>query len=167
MITADWALFIEYYPRFLQVYRKIAGSGWFQDRGWNGFVGHYTHGIFMHLSKPHWYNQTFDGIHFELAMDASCAERQVASLQLHITHKNLLPDREAFNAYTIPRMESVVAGWGAPWELSTTKRSERLNCTIPFTPSTFAARIVPPLTMACQLDGIIDEALATLWPANK
>ena len=102
MVTQSWTVFMDYYPHFMQVYGKIAKTEWFQQRGWAAFIGHYTHGIFMQLSKPHWYTYTFDGIHFELAMDTSCAERQVASLQLHITHKSVLPDRDAFNAYTIP-----------------------------------------------------------------
>lgn len=153
---------MDYYPPLMQVYRKIATTEWFQQKGWNAFIGHYTHGIFMQLSKPHWYNYTFDGIHFELAMDASCAERRVASLQLHITHKNLLPDRDAFNAYTIPRMQAVVSAWGSPYEFSATKLSERLNCTIPFTATTFAPRVAAALTQVCTLDTIIDEALVTL-----
>lgn len=160
MISQDWTIFIEYYPRFLQVYRKLAGADWFLQDGWTGFVGHYTHGIFLQLFKPHWYNHTFDGIHFELAMDAACAERREASLQLHITHKNLLPDRDAFNAFTIPRMRAVVSGWDDGWELSETKLSQRLNRNIPFTPSTFAPRVAAAITQARQLDAIIDAGLA-------
>jgi hypothetical protein len=164
MLSDDWVVFIDFYPQFMQVYRKVAKTAWFQQRHWNGFVGHYPHGIFMQLSKPHWYNYAFDGIHFELAMDQPSAEKQLASVQLHITHKAVLPDREAFNAYTIPRMLAMVEPWDSRYELSPSKSSERLNCTIPFTRTTFAPRVAEALAHVCQLDTIIDAALETLWP---
>ncbi|GEM_PF-1260343 len=167
MLSPDWAVFIDYYPRCMQVYRKIAKTDWFQQNHWTAFVGHYTHGIFLQLSKPHWYNYDFDGIHVELALDCSCAERQIASLQLHITRKAVLPDREAFNAYTIPRIQTMVAAWHGPFEVSTTKPSERVNCAIPFTPTTFAPKVSDAITQIAQLDTIIDEALQTLWPPNR
>jgi hypothetical protein len=164
MRAPSWAVFVDYYPQYMQVYRKIAKTAWFQRHRWTAFIGHYTHGIFMQLSKPHWYNAMLDGIHFELAMDSSCAEKHVASVQLHITHKSVLPDREAFNAYTIPRMREMIRTWDAPFEFSATKPSERLSCTVSFTPTTFAPRVAEALTQACQLDTIIDEALQVLWP---
>jgi hypothetical protein len=164
MLSDDWAVFVEFYPQFMQVYRKVAKTAWFQQRQWIAFVGHYTHGIFMQLSKPHWYNYEFDGIHFELAMDKPSAQNQLASVQLHITHKSVLPDRAAFNAYTIPRMLEMVNTWDRRYEVSTSKPSERLNCNIPFTTTTFAPRVAEALTQVCQLDTIIDEALQTCWP---
>lgn len=164
MLPNSWLVFAEYYPHFMQVYRKLAKTTWFQQHQWAGFIGHYTHGIFMQLSKPHWYNYEFEGIHFELAMDRSCADRQIASVQLHITHKSVLPDREAFNARTIPRMAGLVSTWPLHYELSPSKPSERLDCAVPFTPTTFATKVAAALTQACKLDAIIDEALAALWP---
>jgi hypothetical protein len=167
MDEPSWIVFIDYYPHFMRVYRKLAKTAWFQHGCWSAFVGHYTHGIFLQLSKPHWYNYDFDGIHIELAVDASCAERQLASLQLHITHKTVLPDRDAFNAYTIPRIQAIVASWKGHYEVSTTKPSERLSCTIPFTPTTFAAKVSEAISQVAQLDTIIDEALQTLWPQSR
>ncbi|RIK40318.1 MAG: hypothetical protein DCC55_15430 [Chloroflexi bacterium] len=164
MLSDDWVVFIDFYPRFMQVYRRVVKTSWFQQGQWTAFIGHYTHGIFMQMSKPHWYNYEFDGIHFELAIDKPSAEQQLASIQLHITHKSVLPDREAFNAYTIPRMLEMVEAWDRRYELSPSRPSERLNCTIPFTTTTFAPRVAEALTQACQLDTIIDEALQTLWP---
>lgn len=164
MLSADWAVFVDFYPRFLQVYRRLAKTAWFQQRQWTAFVGHYTHGIFLQLSKPSWYNYELDGIHFELAIDRSAAEKKLASIQLHITHKAVLPDREAFNAYTIPRMLAMVETWDSRYAVSASKPSERLNCTVPFTTTTFAPRVAEALTQVCQLDDIIDEALQTLWP---
>lgn len=164
MTSASWSVFMDYYPRYMQVYRKLAKTSWFRHGQWTAFVGHYTHGIFLQLSKPHWYNYEFDGIHIELAMDSACAERQQASVQLHITHKAVLPDRDAFNAYTIPQFERMVRSWNGPFEVSTTKPSERVNGVIPFTPTTFAGRVTDAITQIAQLDTIIDPALQTLWP---
>ena len=61
-------------------------------------------------------------------------------------------------------MQEVVSAWGSQYEFSATKLSERLNCAVPFTATTFAPRVAAALTQACTLDTIIDETLATLWP---
>lgn len=159
----SWQIFVEQYPQVMKAYRRLAKTDWFQQENWVAFVGHYTHGIFMQLYKPHWYNHELEGIHFELALDARCLERHVASIQLHITHKNLLPDRDQFNQLTIPRMAEVVPHWGPRYELSTTKLSERLNLNVPFSPSNFAQKVADELAQVCQLGGIIDEALSQLW----
>src|SRR4051812_24336076 len=111
MESESWALFVEQYPAVMAAYRKVARTDWFRDGGWAAFVGHYTNGIFMQVYKPHWYNQEFEGIHFELALDARCVENRTASIQLHVTHKAVLQDRERFNALTIPRMKAAMAGW--------------------------------------------------------
>jgi hypothetical protein len=162
MLTESWSLFVEQYPQVMKVYRRLAKTEWFRCEGWVAFVGHYTNGIFMQLYKPHWYNSEFEGIHFELALDSRCLTNKTASIQLHITHKNVLPDREQFNQYTIPRMAEIVRPWGPRYELSETKLSERLNLNVPFTQTNFAQQVADELTRICQLGAIIDEALAKL-----
>jgi hypothetical protein len=163
VLTESWEIFVEQYPQVMKTYRRIANMDWFQQGNWVAFVGHYTHGIFMQVYKPHWYNHEFDGIHFELALDARCLKSSVASLQLHITHKNVLPDREQFNQYTVPRMAALVNEWGSGYEFSESKLSERLKLNVPYTQSNFAKKVADELTQVCQLDGIIDEALSHLW----
>src|SRR5947209_17222201 len=147
----------------MKAYRRIAKTEWFQDENWVAFVGHYTSGIFMQVYKPHWYNHEFEGIHFELALDARCLKSSVASVQLHITHKNVLPDRDQFNQDTIPRMAELVRPWGSRYELSETNLSERLNLNVPFTQTSFAQKVADEMAQVCQLGGIIDEALSRLW----
>ncbi|MCB0121204.1 MAG: hypothetical protein KDE58_03110 [Caldilineaceae bacterium] len=166
-MDASWVLFVEQYPLVMAAYRKVAKMAWFQEEGWVAFVGHYTHGIFMQLYKPHWYNHEFDGIHFELALDANCVQNKVASIQLHITHKAVLPDRDQFNALTIPRMKAAMADWDTRYEFSETKLSERLRLTVPVTKSTFAKRVSDELAHVCRLGVIIDEVLDELWSVNE
>jgi hypothetical protein len=163
VLTESWAIFVEWYPQVMKAYRRIAKTEWFQDGRWVAFVGHYTSGIFMQVYKPHWYNHDFDGVHFELALDARCVTNKAASIQLHVTHKNVLPDRELFNQYTIPRMAELVRPWGPRYELSETKLSERLNLNVPFTQTNFAQQVADEMTRISQLGGIIDEALSQLW----
>lgn len=129
------------------------------EGGWVAFVGHYTNGIFMQVYKPHWCNQEFEGIHFELALYARCIENKVASIQLHVTHKNVLPNREQFNQDTIPRMKEVMRDWDTRYELSETKLSERLNLSVPYTQTNFAQRVADEIAQVCQLGSIIDDAL--------
>ena len=167
MNSKSWELFVEQYPQVMAAYRKMARMDWFKRGGWVAFVGHYTHGIFMQVYKPHWYNQTFDGIHFELALDSKCMENRTASIQLHITHKAVLPDRDRFNAVTIPRMKQAVEKWPPRYQLSETKLSERLNLDVPFTKSNFAQKVSEEFTQICILGFIIDEALDELWPQNN
>lgn len=168
MHSKSWTLFVEQYPQVMAAYRKIAKMDWFKDGGWVGFVGHYTHGIYMQLYKPHWYNQEFEGIHFELALDAKCVENKTASIQLHITHKAVLPDREKFNAVTIPRMKRIVEEWeGTQYEFSETKLSERLNLNVPYAKTTFARKVSAEFAQICELGTIIDEALEELWPQSE
>jgi len=161
-MVESWELFVEQYPSVMVAYRKMARTDWFQEGGWVAFVGHYTNGIFMQVYKPHWFNHEFEGIHFELALDAHCVRNQTASLQLHITHKSVLPDRERFNAVTIPQMKEVMAGWHERYELSETKLSERLNLNIPYTKSNFAQRVSSESAQVCILGAVIDEALSEL-----
>jgi hypothetical protein len=163
MLTESWRVFVDQYPQVMKTYRRIAKMEWFRNGNWVAFVGHYTNGIFMQIYKPHWYNHEFDGIHFELALDARCVENRVASIQLHITHKSVLPDRDQFNDYTIPRMAECVRQWGARYEFSESKLSERLNLNVPFTPTNFAQKVADELTQICRLGDIIDEALTRLW----
>src|SRR5688500_858597 len=116
-LDEGWQIFIEQYPRVMQIYRKIARTEWFRKGRWTAFVGHYPHGISLQIFKPHWSNQALEGTHFELALDRRCRINSTASIQLHITHKSVLPDREAFNQYTIPRMAAMVSEWGSRYEL--------------------------------------------------
>ncbi|HEX8235916.1 MAG TPA: hypothetical protein VF600_08165 [Abditibacteriaceae bacterium] len=162
MLTESWHIFIEQYPQMMKAYRRMAKLDWFVNGQWVAFVGHYTNGIFMQVYKPHWYNQELEGIHFELALDAGCLQNKVANIQLHITHKNVLPDRDRFNEYTIPRMSEMVSQWDARYELSQAKLSERLNLNVPFTQSNFAQRIADEMTQVCQLGSIIDDALSQM-----
>ncbi len=163
MLIESWELFVEQYPQIMKAYRRMAKMDWFQQGNWTAFVGHYTNGIFMQVYKPHWFNQEFEGIHFELALDAGCVQRKTASIQLHITHKSVLPDRDAFNQYTIPRMAALVGEWEARYEFSETKLSERLNLNVPFTQTNFGQRVSDELSMVCRLGDIIDDALIQLW----
>jgi hypothetical protein len=163
MLEESWQIFVEQYPQVMKAYRRMAKMDWFQRGNWVAFVGHYTNGIFMQVYKPHWQNHEFDGIHFELALDARCLKNNVASIQLHITHKNVLPDRDQFNQYTIPRMVERVRPWGSRYDLSETKLSERLSLNVPFTQTNFAQKAADEMTQVCRLGGIIDEALSRLW----
>lgn len=162
MLTESWEIFVDHYPQVMKAYRRMAKMDWFVQGEWVAFVGHYTSGIYMQVYKTHWYNQEFEGIHFELALDARCVENRVASIQLHITHKNVLPDRDKFNQETIPRMAELVSQWGPRYELSETKLSERLNLNVPFTQSNFAEKVADEMAQVCQLGAIIDDALARL-----
>jgi hypothetical protein len=166
-LDEGWQVFVEQYPSVMQVYRKIARTEWFHSGRWAAFVGRYPHGIFMQLFKPHWFNQELDGIHFELALDSRCLRNHSASIQLHITHKSVLPDREAFNQYTIPRMAAIVSQWGSRYELSTTRLSERLNLNVPFTRTSFAPKVADEIAQVCQLGEVIDEALRVLWEIDR
>lgn len=163
MLTKGWQIFVEQYPQVMKAYRRMAKTDWFQNGNWVAFVGHYTNGIFMQVYKNHWYNHEFEGIHFEMALDERCVENKTASIQLHITHKNVLPDRVKFNQYTIPRMKALVSQWDSCYELSETKLSERLNLNVPFTQSNFGQKVADEIAQVCLLGAIIDEALAKLW----
>jgi hypothetical protein len=163
VLTESWEIFVEQYPQVMKAYRRMAKMDWFRNGNWVAFVGHYTHGIFMQIYKPHWYNHEFDGIHFELALDAHCLKSNVANVQLHITHRNILPDRDQFNQYTIPLMAELVSQWGSRYELSETNLSERLNLNVPFAQSNFAQKLADEMAQVCQLGVIIDEALVRLW----
>jgi hypothetical protein len=162
-LMESWELFVEYYPQVMKAYRRMAKTQWFQEGNWAAFVGRYTNGIFMQVYKPHWYNHEFEGIHFELALDSRCVERKVASIQLHITHKSVLPDRDLFNQITIPQMKETIRQWDSRYELSDTKLSERLNLNVPYTQTNFAQKIADELGQVCQLGSIIDKALTQLW----
>ena len=164
MHAESWNLYIEQYPLVMAAYRRMAKSDWFIRGGWVGFVGYYTHGIYLQLYKAHWYNQGLDGIHFEVALDAGCVARKTASIQLHITHKSVLPDRDRFNELTIPRMKQQMADWDARYQLSETKLSERINLDVPYTKSTFARRVADEFERLSELGVIVDRALAELWP---
>ena len=84
-----------------------------------------------------------------------------------LTHKSVLPDRERFNAVTIPAMKREMADWDERYQLSETKLSERINLDVPYTKSTFARRIADEFEQLSVLGAIIDQALAELWPQQK
>ncbi|MDA1190736.1 MAG: hypothetical protein O3A46_03515 [Candidatus Poribacteria bacterium] len=163
MSQDGYAVFTEQFPEFMKVYRRIAKTDWFQQGGWTAFIGSFTHGIYMQVFKPHWFNAELDGIHFELAMNRQLLDNRIANLQLHITHKSVLPDRDAFNAATIPLFKRAMSDWDAKYELSETKPSERVNLNIPYTNSTFAAKVGDEIGRVCELGAIIDDTLRDLW----
>ena len=104
-------------------------------------------------------------IRVDLASHPAILDRFKREIQLssNITHKNVLPDREPFNQYTIPRMAEMVRPWGPRYELFETRLSERLNLNVPFTQTNFAQQVAEELGQVCQLGRIIDEALSRLW----
>jgi hypothetical protein len=123
-ITGDWRIFIEQYPQMMSVIRQIAKQDWYARDRWTAFIGHYHAGIYMQVFKPHWYNQTGDGIHLETALTAETLANGATGIDLHITHKNLF-DREHFNAYTVPQMEALTKTWQGEVWFKTHTTSER------------------------------------------
>lgn len=163
-LTVDWQVYLQLYPHFMATFRRIAKQPWYREGQWCSFVAHYAGGIFMQVFKPHWRNEQLEGIHFELACDARCLSAGIASLQLHITHKNVLPDRDRFNEASIPRFERAMQGWGPEYTLSRTKLSERVNTSFAFSASNFAEKAAKEIAQLCSLGDAIDATLAELWP---
>ena len=118
--------FTEKQPEFMAAYRKMARQKWFQEKRWTGFIGPWTKGIYMQVYKTHWFNYELNGIHFETALTPEMEKAKVANLQLHITHQNLLPSRDDFNDYTIPRFQKIIDVLGEPYELWEHRASERM-----------------------------------------
>ncbi len=160
-IPQSWQIFIEQYPQFMKLQRKLAAYDWYTNGGWVMFVGHYHAGIYMQLYKSHWHNYTLDGVHLETGMSAESLESKALQIDLHIGHRNLF-DREKFNQITIPRMAEAVAGLGDEVTFSNRNLSERLSLEVKFTKTRFAEQLAEAFTHLSVLGPIIDEGLAQL-----
>lgn len=160
-ISESWQIFIEQYPQFMKLQRKLATTDWYINDGWVMFVGHYHAGIFMQLYKSHWFNYTLDGIHFETGLSAESLQSKTLMLDLHIGHRNLF-DRAKFNEITIPEMAVVVATWSDDCKFSTKNLSDRLSMQVSFTKTGFAEQLTRAFTRMNQLAPIIDDGLGQL-----
>ena len=160
-IPDSWHIFMEQYPQFMKLQRKLGSSDWHIDQGWVMFVGYYHAGIYAQIYKSHWHNYTLDGIHFESGMDAESQARKTLQLDLHIGHRNLF-DREKFNQLTIPVISEVVGTWDGAVKFSKTNLSERLSLIVKFTKTGFAEQIAAGFAQMCALGPPIDEGLAQL-----
>jgi hypothetical protein len=157
----SWAIFQEQYPQMTKLQRELAKQAWFVQEGWVPFIGYYWAGIYMQVYKAHWYNQSGDGIHFEMGLDDESLTQKRAFIDLHIAHRNLF-DRVRFNELTIPHMAEVVATWEGDVTFSKKNLGERLRVMVPFTKSGFAKQITAGFAKVCALGDIIDEGLAQL-----
>ena len=160
-IPESWQIFIEQYPQFMKLQRKLATMDWYINDGWVLFVGHFHAGIFMQLYKSHWFNYTLDGIHFETGLTAGSLTTKRLGIDLHIGHRNLF-DREKFNELTVPLMAEVVAKWDGDVRFSGTNLSDRLSIKVAFTKTGFAEQLTQAFTRLSPLGAIIDEGLAQL-----
>ena len=160
-MDASWQLFAEFYPQFQKVMRRLAALDWYRNGNYSFFIGHYHAGIFTQVSRPGWFNQTLDGVHFETGLTDENLKTKRLQLDLHIGHKNLF-DRETFNALTVERMAGVVEQWDGDWKFSKTNLSDRVGLTIPFTKSGFADQVAAGFTRLAELAPLIDEGLAGL-----
>lgn len=163
MLTPDWVLFAEQFPEFMKTYRRLARERWFKDEGWTAFIAHYREGIFMQVYKLHWYNHEHEGIHLELALNAELLERREGNLQLHVTHRHMLPDRAKFNESTAPAMKNLIAGLGDNFEFCDDRLSERVNVAFAFNRSNFATKAADCIFQLRPLGDIIDDALFKLF----
>lgn len=160
-IPDSWHIFMAQYPQFMKLQRKLGGIDWYVDGGWTMFIGHFHAGIFVQIFKPHWYNQTLDGIHFETGLTAESLASKTIGIDLHIGHKNLF-DREKFNDLTISHMAEIVSTWENDLKFSKDTLSSRLNMQVPFTKTGFATQLTTAFTQLCTLGSIIDKGLADL-----
>jgi hypothetical protein len=160
-IPESWQIFMEQYPQFMKLQRKLATMDWYTNEGWVMFVGHFHAGIFMQLYKAHWFNYTLDGIHFETGLTTESLSTKKLGLDLHIGHRNLF-DRVKFNEITIPRMAEVVATWDDDYRFSKKNLTNRLSIEVPFTKTGFAEQLIRAFTRFSPLGSIIDEGLAQL-----
>ncbi len=160
-LPENWQIFMEQYPEFMKLQRKLATLDWYKDNGWVMFVGHYHAGIYFQHYKSNWFNYSLEGIHFEAGMTAESLKTKKLQLDLHIGHRNLF-DREKFNEITIPQMAAVVATWPAGYRFSKTNLAERLSVDIPFTKTGFANQVADALNNMNALAAIIDAGIAKL-----
>lgn len=160
-IPESWQIFMDQYPQMMSVIRQLAKQDWYMRDGWTAFIGHYHSGIYLQVFKPHWFNQTGDGIHLETGLDAPALANNTTGIDLHITHKNLF-DRDRFNAYATAPMQSLVEAWsGDVWFKSHTI-SERLGMRVKFTRTNFPKQMAAAFTQLSTLGPIIDAGLAQL-----
>lgn len=164
-IPTSWQIFMDQYPQFMKLQRKLGTLDWYIHGGWTLFIGHFHAGIFAQMFKPHWHNYTLDGIHFETGLTADSLQSKTLGIDLHIGHKNLF-DREKFNELTVSAMAEVVSTWQTDIKFSADNLSNRLSLTIPFTKTGFATQVAQALTQLAALSLIIDEGLAQL-PQSK
>lgn len=157
----SWVIFREQYPQFMKLMRTLAKTDWYVRDGWVMFVGHYHAGIFLQLSKAHWFNQTLDGIHFEIGLTAGSLAEKRATIDLHIGHRNLF-DRQRFNELTLAQMAEAVQEMDSVTRFSKKNLSERLSAEVKFTKSGFAKQLTEAFTQLCVLGSIIDDGLAQL-----
>jgi hypothetical protein len=57
-IPESWQIFIEQYPQFIKLQRKLAKMDWYIRDEWVMFVGHYFAGIFTQIYKSNWLNSS-------------------------------------------------------------------------------------------------------------
>jgi hypothetical protein len=160
ILTPDWRLFIEQYPQFQALQRALAKEDWFVRDGWVMYIGHYHAGIYAQVFKPHWFNQTGDGIHLEFGLDQNSLDIKSVTLDLHVGHRNLF-DRQRFNELTIHQMETATKTLGLA-KFSKTNLSARLSLAVKFTKTGFSKQITNALTQLSVLGPIIDDGLKQL-----
>lgn len=160
-VPQNWQIFMEQYPQFMKLQRKLATQNWFSNGGWSLFIGHYHAGIFAQVYKANWFNYSLDGIHFEMGITAESLNENIARLDLHVGHRNLF-DREKFNELTVPRMADIVATWEGSVRFSKNNLSDRLSLEVPFTKTRFAEQLTAGFSQLNSLTPIIDEGLANL-----
>ena len=159
-LTPDWQIFIEQYPQFMALQRALGKEDWFCRAGWTMFIGHYHAGIYAQFFKPHWFNQTGDGVHLEFGLDEASLADKTVHIDLHIGHRNLF-DRQKFNELTLPAMEAAIRDFGLA-KFSKTNLSDRLRMEVKFTKTGFAKQITQALAQLSVLGTIIDDGLAQL-----
>jgi hypothetical protein len=157
-LETSWKIFIEQYPQFMKLMRKLGGKDWYADGGYAMFIGQYHAGIYAQVYKHNWFNYTLDGIHFETGLTAESLETRKLQIDLHIGHRNLF-DREKFNELTIPKMEEIVGQWEGEVKFSKSNLSDRLSLWVKFTKSGFGEQIAAGFTRLAELSPIIDEGL--------
>jgi hypothetical protein len=165
-IDKSQQIFIEHYPQFMKVMRKLGAQDWYLDGGYAMFIGPYHAGIYAQIYKPNWHNYTLEGVHFETGLTPESLAEKKLQLDLHVGHRNLF-DRQKFNQITIPQMAEVVEGWDSgnmfpEIKFSRTNLSERLSIWIKVTKSGFADQVAAGFAQLAELSPIIDRGLAEL-----
>lgn len=160
-VERGWMIFIEQYPQFMKLIRKLGGQDWYVEGGYATFIGQYPAGIYAQVYKSNWHNYTLDGIHFETGLTAENMAEKKLQLDLHIGHRNLF-DREKFNQLSIPRMAEVVENWDEEVKFSKSNLSDRMSLWIKFTKTGFADQLSAGFARLAQLSPIIDDGLAKL-----
>ena len=160
-VPDNWQIFMEQYPQFMKLHRKLGNQSWFSEGGYSFFVGHYHAGIYCQVYKGNWYNYGLNGVHFELALTAEELQTKMARLDLHIGHANLF-DRLAFNERTVTKMHAIASDWPELMRFSKDNLSDRLALQVKFTKTQFAEQMSDAFGKLALLTPIIDEGLAGL-----